>query len=130
MRKPVSKEGRKAFKTFQIHAGTYDFGINFCITGDKEKIVRWVNWKLETDYVRPEDFDCLGKRIFRYGYCPIVWLPKIPKTPTEFGTAQHEIFHSVCDVMRWANIPLTNDTEEAYCHLIKHITKKFLEQIK
>jgi hypothetical protein len=121
---------RPLFKTFKIHAGTYDFGINFCITSDLPRAVKWVNWKLESEYVTAEDFDCLGKRIYRYGYCPIIWLPKIPKTPTEIGTAQHELFHAICDCMRWAGIHLVNDTEEAYCHLIKHITKQFFEKLK
>lgn len=122
---------KKLFKTFQVHAGTYDFGINFCITPDTKRACKWINFKIEiADYVTTGDLDCLGKRIFRNGYCPIVWLPQIPKTPDQLGTLSHEIFHSVCDVMRWANISLTNDTEEAYCHLIKKITKNFFEKIK
>lgn len=120
---------KSIFKTFQVHAGTYDFGINFCITKEIDALVKFVNFKLETNYVTNADFDCQGKRVYRYGYCPIVWIPQIPKTPTEIGTLCHEIFHVVCDVMRWAGIPLTNDTEEAYCHLIKHITKKVFEQL-
>lgn len=120
---------KKQFKTFNVHAGTYDFGINFCIGDDIDRAVKYVNFKFELGTITKDDFDCLGKRFFRYGYCPIVWIPKYPNTPNELGTISHEIFHSVCDVMRWANIPLTNETEEAYCHLIKHITKKFYEKI-
>lgn len=125
----------KNIVTFQVHAGTYDFGINFCITEDLVKAVRYVNWKLErpNDHdagVTKSDFDCLGKRFYIDGYCPIIWLPNKPKTPEEIGTLSHEIFHVVCDIMRWAHIPLSSSSEEAYCHLIKHITKSFLNKLK
>lgn len=121
-------------RTFRIHAGTYDFSINFIITENIDKAVSFVNFKLglpseRTLIITKEDFDCLGKRFYRYGYCPIIWLPKKPETPSELGTAYHEIFHVVCDIMRWAVIHLTNDSEEAYCHLIKHLTKSFFEKV-
>ena len=120
---------KSIFKTFYVHAGTYDFGINFCITKNTEMAAKWASFKLE-EPISKEVFDCLGKRIWINGYCPIVWIPQVPKTPAEIGTLCHEIFHVVCDVMRWAQIPLTNDTEEAWAHLIKHITKKAFEQLK
>ena len=121
------------YKTFQIDTGTYEFGINFCITEDLVKACKFINFKLElpnedTLILTPKELNCLGKRIMIDGYVPIIWLPKFPKTPTEIGTAIHEIFHSICDCMRWAGIPLTNSSEEAYCHLLKYVTKKFFIQ--
>lgn len=117
--------------TFHIDCGTYEFGINFIIESDLKKACKWINFKLELPSdknvkVNESDFShSLGKRILINGYCPIVWLPKKPETSTELGTAIHEIFHAVCDCMRWADIELTNSSEEAYCHLIKHVTKNF-----
>lgn len=120
----------KKFKTFHIHAGTYDFGINFVISEDKKRTVKYLQFKLGDSYINESHLDCLGKVFDRHGYCPIVWLPKKPKSPSEVGTLYHELFHIVCCIMRWANIPLSSDSEEAYCHLIKHITRQFFEKIK
>jgi hypothetical protein len=121
------------FKKFGVHAGSYDFNINFIVTKDIPKAIIFVNYKLELpcdDYlaVNKSDFElALGKHFGRLGYCPIVWIPEFPQTPEQHGTLAHEIFHAVCSVMRWANVPLGRDSEEAYCHLIKHITRKVYE---
>lgn len=122
------------FKTFQIDCGTYEYGINVVITKDIKRAAAFVNSKTSLPTkdllaANEEDFIALGKIFYRYGYCPVLWLPGIPKTPTEFGTLYHELFHAVCYTMKWANIPLSRDSEEAYCHLIKHLTRKFLEEI-
>lgn len=122
------------YKTFYVDCGTYEFGINFCVTEDLKKASRYINFKLElpsekNTRVTEKDFNgILGKVFSIHGYCPIVWIPGFPKTPTEIGTAIHEIFHVVCDCLNWAEIPLAESSEEAYCHLIKYITKKFFIQ--
>jgi len=126
---------KKSFKTFQVNAGCFDFNINFCISNDISRVVKWVNFKLElpskTDCfaVKEADFDVLGKRVYIEGYCPIIWMPNNPVTPKEYGTLYHEIFHAVCDVTRWAGVELTHSSEEVYCHLIGHITKQFFTAI-
>ncbi len=120
------------YKQFYIDAGTYDFGINFCITPDLQKAVKFINYKLKLPNsdrlaIKTTELDSLGMCICSNGYCPIVWLPAYPITPQQFGILFHEIFHAVCDCMQWAHIQLTQSSEEAYCHLISHITKKFFE---
>lgn len=124
------------FKRFKIHAGSYDFAINFLITPDINRAIKFVNFKLElpcADYLAVNDSDfnyALGKHFGRKGYVPVIWLPDIPKTPDQLGTLTHELFHGVCSVMRWANVPLGYDSEEAYCHLMKYLTKQFFEHIQ
>lgn len=130
---PVGSAGE--YKVFQIHCGTYDFTINFVITKDLVRACKFINFKLELPNmtevaVNDTDFNCLGKRFYIHGYCPIIWLSEFPKTPEQIGTAIHEIFHTVCDCMRWANVPLTIGSEEAYCHLIKYITKNFFKKMQ
>lgn len=123
----------RSFRTFKIDSGCFDFPINFCISNDIPRVAKWVNFKTELPsknncyVIKETDFDCLGKRIYIPGYCPIIWLPRFPITPKEFGTLYHEIFHAICDVTRWVGVELTESSEEVFCHLIGHITKQFFE---
>ena len=118
-------------KTFKIQAGTYDFTINVCITSDRKKALKFIRFKFENKICFSEnDFDAKGKMFYREGWSPVIWLPKIPKTPREHGTVNHEIFHGVYYILSWAGIKLSESSEEAFCHLIGHMTTQFYEKIK
>lgn len=39
----------------------------------------------------------------------------------------HEAFHAACSIMRHVDIPLTEETEEAYAYLIGYITEQYEE---
>ena len=117
---------------FQIDAGTYDYAINVIITDDFDYTAEFVNHKFEYKdrKITQANFDMRkGICFFRDGYCPIIWLPRIPDKAVDLATLSHEIFHAVCHCMSWAGMYLNDSSEEAYCHLIGHITRKFWNKI-
>lgn len=57
----------------------------------------------------------------------VLWMPKIPTTPEEKGTLQHEIFHATNDMMEKVGIRLTLASDEAYAYLIGYISTKVEE---
>lgn len=114
-----------------MDCGTYEFRIGFVIADDLSKAVKFINWKYETDFCTVQHLsNANGMCMKRAGYIPIIWLPKIPVTPEEIGVLNHELFHAICHCMRWASIPLGEDSEEAWCHLIKYVTKKVYQRWK
>lgn len=115
---------------FSVNAGTYEYDINFIITADKKKAAKFVNFKLESNFTEDNFEGARGRYFISSGKCPIIWLPEIPKTPRQHGTLSHEIFHVVVAIMDWANIRLCSESEEAWTHLIGHITTKFYEKCK
>lgn len=114
-----------------ISAGTYEFNLYFCITENytrlKKEVIRIQKRKPD------EDIEIEGKVrgcVFRKEtFVPIIWIPRAPKTPREYATLQHEILHVVHEIMKWANMELNDHTEEAYCHLMGHLTNKIIEII-
>lgn len=118
---------RQPFHTFHISAEVYRNGVNFCLTKDAKRAAKYVAKQMEDDSIVEGDFDCAGKCFHRHGICDVVWLPQFPKTTEEIGTAIHEIFHATYSIMSWAHIPLNQDSEEPYAHLLAYLTRKFFE---
>ncbi len=68
-----------------------------------------------------------GRTIYKQDpYVMVLWLPKIPHTPTEYATMAHEIFHTAVAIMQSIGASLSVDSEEAYAYLIGFLTKKVL----
>jgi hypothetical protein len=115
-------------KEIPIHMGMFDFWLNVVI-GKEEGLSEYVAFKFETT----EDDKILSgwKRrgaVFSKGnFCPILWLPRYPRGPREQATVAHEALHIVYDIMAWAGIPMTRDTEEVVTHAMGHIISKILE---
>lgn len=123
-------------KTFLLYGGTYDYNIRVCIEPDRTKVAKWMNkrWGLPTsDHSGYTINDFLGTRglVLHYAdYCPVIWMPQIPKTPDHIGTTVHEILHCVIKILRHVHIPLATESEEAYTHLMTHLTRQFFTKIK
>jgi hypothetical protein len=63
----------------------------------------------------------------RKGRALIIWLPRWPRTPEEYGTLAHEVGHVVRCLCGWAGIEINEDTDEVLCHGLKHGVKSVLE---
>lgn len=60
----------------------------------------------------------------------LVWLPKDPKTPAEFGTLGHELLHVTRHILEAVKgIPLNDDTEEVYSHTMGALFKLVWERL-
>lgn len=124
----------RGMREIHIPLGMFDFAVNV-VTGPRENLLRYVLWKLEvkpgtqderrlTEFVSEEKRGC---HVSWAGFCPIVWIPRIPQTPREHGTLAHEAYHAVCRLMYWADMPMTQDTEEVMAHAISHLVTRVLE---
>lgn len=122
----MSKKRKKLpFYAFRLNAGTYDYDFWVVVSEDTDRVQEWFRKK----------FDPTFKHNFGQGfvaqfkdYTPVLWIPRFPKTPREYGTLSHEIFHMTEKIMVWSGVVLTEHSEEAYCHLIAYITRNILER--
>lgn len=116
-------------KRFKINAGTYDYSLRFCITKNHRKAAEYIRGKQRDRSIKKSSFRRVKGIIFR-NYVPIIWLPRVPEKPDELATLAHEIEHATFLIMRWADIHLTVDSEEAFTHLTAKITREFWRKIK
>lgn len=121
----------KGLRELHVHMGMFDFGVNVAI-GPIEKLTPYVRYKLEDpDFGKGDDAPRVlaqgrGWYVARVGFCPIIWIPRMPKTPREHGTLAHESIHAVMRMMEWASIPTNYDTEEVVTHAVSHIVTTVL----
>ena len=61
----------------------------------------------------------------------LIRLPRVPKTPKELGSLNHEIFHAVTFIMHRIGMKLiVCKSDEAYAYLIGYLTEQILIRIK
>ena len=60
----------------------------------------------------------------------LLWMPRIPETAVEFGTLSHEVFHTVCFIMKGIGAEFSDDSEEPYAYLVGYLTEKILKAFK
>lgn len=119
------------YQTFFVHAGTYEYEVNVIFTKDLTKLRKYILYKMKSLPPDMEKFEIAKGMVVRMdGYCPILWLPRPPKTPDELAVLNHEIFHLTYTIMSYVGIPLTGSSEEAFAHLISHLTRQILEKMK
>lgn len=60
----------------------------------------------------------------------VIYLPKFRlSSPKDIGTLQHEIFHVVSVPLRSKGFKLSDGSEEAFAHVIGHVTEKVFEYL-
>jgi hypothetical protein len=121
-------KGALAFGLVEIvsRLDLYDFELCVVI-GPAAGLQEYARWKFEDPR-----FDLRGPyhglHLCKRGYPSVIWLPRRPRTPTEISTLSHEVLHVVRRLFEWVGIPLTRDTDEAYCYALGHLVKDVLTQ--
>lgn len=69
-----------------------------------------------------------GKTSVLSGGQIILFLPRQPKSLTDYAVLQHEIFHVAFFVLEKAGIVLNDTCDEAYSYLIQFLTKRILQE--
>jgi hypothetical protein len=118
---------RLRVKFAHVHFGMFTYGMTVVI-GPFEGAKKFAGWKQETSYDR--EVVPQGMVFDRHGYEPVLWLPRVPRTAREYGTLAHEVFHVVCCLMRWAAVPLTEESEEAFTHALGFGVTQALEGLR
>ena len=111
--------------------GLFDYHVHVAI-GPQAPAVRYVCWFHKTEEMERhgEDERRRGFCAHRDGFCPVIWLPRRPRTAREHATLAHEAFHAVGHITRWAAIAHTEQTEEVFCHALGHLVNGILDGAK
>ena len=74
--------------------------------------------------------DSRGMYFLHRGHVPIVWIPRRPRTPREYGTLADQVMHVVrMMLVDWVGMPLTDDTDKAFCHALGYAVRAILEAL-
>ena len=113
------------YQVITLAGDTFDLDVTVLITEDTAFAAKYVRENLDST-AKSRDFDARGVTFGTIdGKSPIIWLPKTD----DISIINHELLHATINVMRWADVPLNNDTEEVYTYEMQHLTNEFYKQI-
>ena len=118
---------------FQHIKGTiFPYDVVVCLGVTKENILKYFKKKF-VDGLSESDKECLeithqkGRTLQLDNRAFILWLPKYPKTPSNFGDLQHEINHVVNLMFMFMGNKLTSDCDEVTAYMTGYFTEKIYE---
>jgi hypothetical protein len=124
--KYLPKEITTRYQVITLNGSTFDMDVTVLITDDTAFAAKYVKENLDSTVVS-NDFDARGVTFdIKDGKPPIIWM----STDFTDAVASHELLHATIDIMHWANVPLTNDTEETYAYELQYLTNELYKQIK
>jgi hypothetical protein len=113
------------YQVITLEGDTFDLNVTVLITEDTAFAFKYVRENLDST-ATSNDFDARGVTYGTVdGKSPIVWLPHT----NDISVINHELLHATINIMGWAGVPLTNDTEEVYTYEMQHLTNEFYKQI-
>ena len=114
---------------FSVSTEIYGFSLKVVIEHDLKAAVAYIS---KFDKECTSDFlkGCNGAYFEPEKHPAIIWLPKNPETPKEYGTLSHEVLHAVIALSRIVGLTLSEDSEEAFTYLQGYITEQILKKIK
>jgi hypothetical protein len=111
---------------YELAGGTFDLTVTVLVTEDTAFAKRYVNENLDGS-VTTSDFDSRGTTFTSInGYPTIVWLPRAD----DISIVHHELLHATIDIMRRVNIPLNDETEEAFTYELQYLSNEFYKMKK
>lgn len=100
-----------------------------CILGPKKNVARYVAQQHD-DEGGVNDYgpgSVRGQFYYRRGYPPIIWLPRFPVLPREFGTLSHEVGHALMAMCEACGVPVNAENDETFCHAMSYAVRTILE---
>lgn len=111
---------------FTIPGGTFDMDVRVIITKDTAYAAQYIRENLDSTIVGG-DLDCRGVTFGTIdGKAPIIWLP----TAEDVSVNNHELFHATMNIMQWAGVPFSEQTEETYAYQMQYLSNQFYNKIK
>lgn len=110
---------------FSIPIPTYSIYVNLYISSNQKKLDRWDKAIAKEMGYENNGFTSQGRSYDLYtnkeGFrCADIVLRK---DKLNFGLIAHELFHCVSYIMKHVDIPLSEESEEAYTYLIGYLTE-------
>lgn len=124
---------RLGLQAIEVHFGVFNTWL-LVVIGQEKAAAKYAKHYFEDEDCWPTEGHLRIGRFMvsnvNHELSPMLWLPRRPRTPKEYGTLAHECMHAVYQVMNWADLSLNSDTEEAYCHSIGFLVTKILTEAK
>ena len=117
---------------FIVELGLFPFQIMFSFDESNERLKSRLK-KCGLEYNSKMDIEkhCKGITIFDdENYTTLIRMPNLVVSPTDYGTLSHEIYHSVCFILRASGVELCDSTEEVFAYCISDITQKVIAKIE
>lgn len=123
-----SSKYRFGLREIPIRFETFEYDAT-CVVGPLPKLEHYVQWAfVDKTFTIEREYE--GLFLARDGREPILWIPARPKTPKELGTLVHESMHLVHHMLKWANITLSDETDEVYGFALAHAVSSVLKAYK
>ena len=125
-------------KRFGLRSVKVDFGMFntelACVFGPPAGVQDYVRWQCSDPGLEINDMTRVRGHFFFQPQGkgpPIIYMPRVPRTPRDLGTLAHECLHAVTHVMDYYGVPPCNvDADEVYAHAIGHLMTKILEGLR
>ena len=113
------------YQIVTLPPSTFDMEVKVLITDDTAFARSYVMENLDST-VRTEDFDCRAATFGTIdGKPPIIWFPY----HAPVAIINHELFHATLSIMHWAEVPLSDETEEVYAYELQYLSEQLDNQI-
>ncbi len=122
-------------KNFIISLDIYPFDVMVSVGEEDDTLFKRLRkLSISEDEFEMTRFDTENGRgrycLFKTG-ASLIRLKQEPKTPEQFGTLQHEIFHCASSILWRVGIKLKMKySDEAYAYLIGYLTEKIYYRLK
>lgn len=128
---PPSKRpacARLLLREFEIVFQPFGLAV-ICLVGDYAAAMEYTNWLHDETVRQWRPTPYRGLVIAKQGYCPVLWLPSVPRTTQQYGTLAHEIYHAVGEVLDYGGVEQPAD-EELVGHMLGYGVEQFLEHCR
>ena len=100
-----------------------------CIVGPKKNVGKYVSFHLSDDGNRDnyEIKDQRGRFYYSKDRAPILWIPRFPSKPLDYGAVVHEVTHAVVDMLDYIGCEYGADGDETLAYAIDYGVTKILE---
>lgn len=123
------KAKKPGLKSYDFHMGMFDYTVRLVI-GDHKKCIELMNWFHEGDAWYDDGHEPKGQLFHHQTKCPVMWLPRVPRTIGEQATLAHESAHAVTRLFMWAGIPHDTSTDEVYAHGVSFLYESIRKRLR
>lgn len=71
----------------------------------------------------------MARYVLDHGNVSIIRMKVIPETNKDYGSLQHELFHAVTIILQQVGMTLSEDSDEAYAHMLGYLTELVYDKI-
>ena len=113
------------YEVVTLPGSMFDIDVKVLVTDDTSFAVNYVKENLDST-VTAKDFDSRATTFpTQDGKPVIIWMPY----KSHIDVINHELFHAVVSIMKWAGVPLNDSTEEIYAYQMQYLSNQLDNQI-